>query len=138
MANKLIYLADKQMDKAYIGTNEVSKIYLGSTLVYDKTIPMPVKGNTITFDAKGTGSTENFKVISISGTIALVLAASSASRTDSIAYNTAKTTTSFSDGHTHTKYADATLDTYFESTYYPSLSAQVRSAIVTTSINQEC
>ena len=138
MSNKLIYLTDKQMDKAYIGTNEISKIYLGTNLVYEKVVPMPVKGDTIKFDAKGTGKTENFRVISISGTTALVLAASSDSRSDSIAYNTAKTTTSFSDGHTHTKYAAATLDTYFENTYYSSLSAQVRSAIVTTSINQEC
>lgn len=129
---------NKTVKKITFGNSEVSKIYLGTSLVYQKVVPMPVKGDVIKFDAKGTGKTENFKVISISGTTALVLAASSASHTDSVAYNSAKTTASFSDGYTHVKYAGSSLDTYFENTYYPSLSAEVRSAIVTTSINQEC
>ena len=68
-----IYAGTNKATKIYAGDKEVTKIYKGTELVYESTPPaMPVRGDTISIYTGTVYETKQFRVISITNTIAKI------------------------------------------------------------------
>lgn len=111
----------------------------GRTLIngtgYDITFgppPMPVKGDLITMNLDGTARL--YRVLSVNGNVCKVLG-----MWDNFTskYNGTSTTTNFN-GITAQKYEGSTLDTYLNITWYNTLSAEAKNAIVPENVVQYC
>jgi hypothetical protein len=117
----------------YIGSQKVkpsgiAKVYVGSTLVYQKSAPSPsLKGQVISFDAFGTGVQKRFRVLSESNGVAKVL---SLERYNNQSYIYSLIQTHFDDNYTCGDYNGSNLDTLVNTDYYNSLSQTVKNAII--------
>ena len=98
-----------------------------------KKIIMPVKGDLINLDLDGNGA-KQYRVLSMNGDVAKVMAMYD---TLTSAYNSTSTTTTFG-STTAQKYADSTLDTYLNTTWYNTLKDNVKAAIVHENVVQYC
>ena len=102
-------------------------------ITYEEIIDV-AKGDLITMNVDGTD--RQFRVLkNVSGTVYEVLGLFNT--TNSIKYNATSTTATFADGTEGQKYADSTLDTALNITWYGTLSANAKSAIVDKNIVQE-
>lgn len=99
---------------------------------------MPTKGKLITMDLDGdttvTGMADTYRVLNITDTTAEVVAMYEAS--NSQAYWTTNVTTTDTKGNTVTKYDGSDLDKYLNETWYDTLSADAKAAIVENNITQ--
>lgn len=110
----------------------------GRTLIggtgYDITFGpvMPVKGDLITMNLDGTE--RQYRVLSVNGNICKVMG-----MWDDLTskYNETSTTTTFG-SITAQKYESSTLDTYLNMTWYNTLSAEAKNAIVPENVVQYC
>ena len=102
-------------------------------LASPKKIIMPVKGDLINLDLDGNGA-KQYRVLSMNGKIAKVVAMYD---TLTSAYNSTSTTTTFG-STTAQKYADSTLDTYLNTTWYNTLKDNVKAAIIPENVIQYC
>lgn len=93
------------------------------------------KGDIISFDAFGDGTSKRFRIIKINNGITTLM-----SLDDDITsiYNGSIILTQFDNGSNYLKYADSPLDIAMNTSYYNSLSAEVRAALVTTNKVQSC
>jgi len=122
------------IENMYFGTQQVQKIYFGSALVWESAAEptptvMPSKGDIITLD----GGTARYRVLKTNGNVAEVMAL------DDVAYttfNNSSVTTTFSDGSVGQKYDNSYLDNYMNSTFYNSLSANIKAAIIQKAVTQ--
>ena len=94
---------------------------------------MPVKGDLINLDLDGQG-VKQYRVLSMNGDVAKVVAMYD---TLTSVYNSTSTTTTFG-STTAQKYADSTLDTYLNTTWYNTLKDNVKAAIVPENVVQYC
>ena len=94
---------------------------------------MPVKGDLINLDLDGQG-VKQYRVLSMNGDVAKVMAMYD---TLTSKYNATSTTTTFG-STTAQKYADSTLDTYLNTTWYNTLKDNVKAAIVPENVVQYC
>lgn len=94
-----------------------------------------VKGDIIHFDALGDGTQKRFKVMKVDENNTTLM-----SLDDSISsvYNKPSVTDVFDDGKSYQKYEDSALDSMINTTYYNSLSARVKAAIIPTNRIQSC
>lgn len=92
-------------------------------------IEPPAKGDIITLD----GGTARYRVLKTNGTVAEVLALDDVANS---AFNSSSVTTTFSDGSEGQKYENSTLDNYMNSTFYNSLSSNIKAAIVQKAVTQ--
>ena len=116
--------------KKMFGNTEIVKEVLNGITIYEaSTPPAPLltKGDIIHFDALGDGTQKRFRVLDVNGNNIKLM-----SMDDSISsvFNSSSTTVTFDGGKTGQKYADSTLDTTLNTTYFNSLSATVQSAII--------
>ena len=95
--------------------------------------PMPVKGDIVNLDLDGNGN-KQYRVIKCNGNVAQVMAMYD---TLTSAYNSTSTTTTFG-STTAQKYADSTLDTYLNTTWYNTLTSTTKAAIVPENVVQYC
>jgi len=93
------------------------------------TIVPPNKGDIITLDS----GTARYRVLKTNGTVAEIMALDNVTN---LVFNNSSVTTTFSDGSTGQKYAGSNLDTYMNSTFYNSLSTNIKNAIVQKAITQ--
>lgn len=91
------------------------------------TVVYPTKGDVINIDMDGDGTAEKYLVLKGSGTTFEVLAQATPSSGTSI---------KFDEGNTKT-YAGKTLDTYLNETYYATLSATAKTALVDKTFTQD-
>ena len=98
-----------------------------------KKIIMPVKGDLVNLDLDGNGA-KQYRVLSVNGNVAKVMAMYD---TLTSKYNNTSTTTTFG-STTAQKYADSTLDTYLNTTWYNTLKDNVKAAIVPENVVQYC
>ena len=96
-------------------------------------VKMPVKGDLVNLDLDGKGA-KQYRVLSCEGDVAKVMA-----MYDDLTsvYNSTSTTTTFG-STTAQKYADSTLDTYLNTTWYNTLKDNVKAAIVPENVVQYC
>ena len=94
---------------------------------------MPVKGDLINLDLDGQGA-KQYRVLSMNGDVAKVVAMYD---TLTSKYNSTSTTTTFG-STTAQKYADSTLDTYLNTTWYNTLTSATKAAIVPENVIQYC
>ena len=94
---------------------------------------MPVKGDLINLDLDGNGA-KQYRVLSMNGNVAKVMAMYD---TLTSKYNNTSTTTTFG-STTAQKYADSTLDTYLNTTWYNTLKDNVKAAMVPENVVQYC
>ena len=110
------------------------KVWVEVKGVVDKTpFEAPAKGTIISMDLDGQGA-KQYRVIKSSGEVAQVMAMYD---TLTSAYNSTSTTTTFG-STTAQKYADSTLDTYLNTTWYNTLKDNVKAAIVPENVVQYC
>ena len=102
-------------------------------LASPKKIIMPIKGDLINLDLDGQG-VKQYRVLSMNGDVAKIMAMYD---TLTSAYNSTGTTTTFG-STTAQKYADSTLDTYLNTTWYNTLKDNVKAAIVPENVVQYC
>ena len=102
-------------------------------LASPKKIIMPVKGDLVNLDLDGQGA-KQYRVLNINGDVAKVVAMYD---TLTSKYNNTSTTTTFG-STTAQKYADSTLDTYLNTTWYNTLKDNVKAAIVPENVVQYC
>lgn len=95
--------------------------------------PMPVKGDIVNLDLDGQGA-KQYRVLSMNGDVAKVVAMYD---TLTSKYNNTSTTTTFG-STTAQKYADSTLDTYLNTTWYNMLTSATKAAIVPENVIQHC
>lgn len=111
----------------YVQSEEPTDAPNGAFWVVATPPPMPVKGDLISLDLGAptpvTGFTNAYRILNVNGTVAEVMAMFDAAQ---IAFDTGSTNT----------YADKTLDTYLNNTWYNSLSATAKAAIVDKNITQ--
>ena len=102
-------------------------------LASPKKIIMPVKGDLVNLDLDGQGA-KQYRVLSVNGNVAKVVA-----MYDDLTsvYNATSTTTTFG-STTAQKYADSTLDTYLNITWYNTLTSATKAAIVPENVVQYC
>ena len=98
-----------------------------------KAASYPVKGDLIELDLDGQGA-KDYRVLKISGSVAQVMAMYD---TLTSKYNSTSTTTTFG-STTAQKYADSTLDTYLNTTWYNTLTSATKAAIVPENVVQHC
>ena len=94
---------------------------------------MPLKGDLVNLDLDGKGA-KQYRVLSMDGDVAKVVAMYD---TLTSVYNSTSTTTTFG-STTAQKYADSTLDTYLNTTWYNTLKDNVKAAIVPENVVQYC
>lgn len=95
------------------------------TFGYAEQIILPTKGDIINIDMTGSGTAQTYRVLkNVGGSVVEVLAMANAS------------TIAFDAVHTRT-YKDKTLDTYLNTTWYNTLSATAKSAIVDKTFRQD-
>lgn len=92
-----------------------------------------LKGNLISMDLDGNGD-KQYRVLKINGSKAMVLGMSDISTSQ--AYNTTSKTGTFTNGTTGQLYAGSDLDTYLNTTWYNTLTAAAKAAIVPESRTQ--
>lgn len=92
-----------------------------------------VKGDLISMDLDGNGD-KQYRVLKINGSKAMVLGMSDISTSQ--AYNTTSKTGTFTNGTTGQLYAGSDLDTYLNTTWYNTLTAAAKAAIVPESRTQ--
>ena len=92
-------------------------------------VPIPSKGDIVTIENK------QYRVLKVSGTIVEVLAMYDA--TTSQNFNDTNKTVAFTGGNTGLKYQGSNLDTYLNETFFATLSATMKAAIVPKTINQD-
>ena len=110
------------------------KVWVTWESVVDKTpFEAPAKGTIISMDLDGKGAKE-YRIIKSSGEVAQVMAMYD---TLTSKYNNTSTTTTFG-STTAQKYADSTLDTYLNTTWYNTLKDNVKAAIVPENVVQYC
>lgn len=111
------------------------KVWVTWESVRDMTPPFeaPAKGTIISMDLDGQGA-KQYRVIKSSGEVAQVMAMYDTLRS---AYNDTSTTTTFG-STTAQKYADSTLDTYLNTTWYNTLTSAAKAAIVPENVIQHC
>ena len=110
------------------------KVWVTWESVVDKTpVPLVVKGNILSMDLDGQGA-KQYRVLSMDGDVAKVMAMYD---TLSSVYNGTSTTTTFG-STTAQKYADSTLDTYLNTTWYNTLTSTTKAAIVPENVVQHC
>ena len=102
-------------------------------LASPKKIIMPVKGDLINLDLDGQG-VKQYRVLSMNGDVAKVMAMYD---TLTSVYNSTSTTATFG-STTAQKYANSTLDTYLNTTWYNTLKDNVKAAIVPENVVQYC
>ena len=93
----------------------------------------PVKGDLLNMDLDGNGD-KQYRVLKINGSKAMVLGMSDISTSQ--AYNTTSKTGTFNNGTTGQLYAGSDLDTYLNTTWYNTLTAAAKAAIVPESRTQ--
>lgn len=98
-----------------------------------KAASYPVKGDLIELDLDGQGA-KDYRVLKISGSVAQVMAMYD---TLTSKYNSTSTTTTFG-STTAQEYADSTLDTYLNTTWYNTLTSATKAAIVPENVVQHC
>ena len=109
------------------------KVWVTWESVVDKTPPpLAYKGQILSMDLNGNGA-KQYRVLSMDGDVAKVV---SMYNVNSV-YNSASKTTTFG-STTAQKYADSTLDTYLNTTWYNRLKDNVKAAIVPENIVQYC
>ena len=108
------------------------KVWVTWESVVDKT-PLAVKGDILNMDLDGNGA-KQYRVLSMNGDVAKVVAMYD---TLSSVYNATSTTTAFG-STTAQKYADSTLDTYLNTTWYNTFKDNVKAAIVPENVVQYC
>ena len=108
------------------------KVWVTWESVVDKT-PLAIKGQILSMDLDGQGA-KQYRVLSMNGDVAKVIAMYD---TLSSEYNSTSTTTTFG-STTAQKYADSTLDTYLNSTWYNTLTSATKAAIVPENVVQHC
>ena len=96
-------------------------------------VKMPVKGDLVNLDLDGQGA-KQYRVLSVNGNVAKVMAMYD---TLTSVYNSTSTTTTFG-STTAQKYANSTLDTYLNTTWYNTLKDNVKAAIVPENVIQYC
>ena len=110
------------------------KVWVTWEKVVDKTpVPLVYKGDILSMDLDGKGA-KQYRVLSMDGDVAKVVAMYD---TLTSVYNSTSTTTTFG-STTAQKYADSTLDTYLNTTWYNTLKDNVKAAIVPENIVQHC
>ena len=110
------------------------KVWVTWEKVVDKTPPpLAYKGNILSMDLDGQGA-KQYRVLSMDGDVAKVVAMYD---TLTSKYNATSTTTAFG-SITAQKYADSTLDTYLNTTWYNTLKDNVKAAIVPENVVQYC
>ena len=92
-----------------------------------------LKGNLISMDLDGNGD-KQYRVLKINDSKAMVLGMSDISTSQ--AYNTTSKTGTFTNGTTGQLYAGSDLDTYLNTTWYNTLTAAAKAAIVPESRTQ--
>lgn len=114
-----------------IPEGSVKQIAIGGTTVWTA-INMPAKGAIIDIDIYGDSTTKRFRVLSTSGTTAKLLALDDG---PTKAW-TSDTTTTFDDGTfvglDYSASNPSSLCTYYNTTYYSSLSTAMKNAIIPT------
>ena len=108
------------------------KVWVTWESVRDET-PLAVKGQILSMDLDGQGA-KQYRVLSMNGDVAKVVAMYD---TLSSKYNNTSTTTTFG-STTAQKYADSTLDTYLNTTWYNTLTSATKAAIVPENVVQYC
>lgn len=97
------------------------------------TLPvLPVKGNLINLDLKGTGN-KLYRILKINGTNALACLVVPEGDSYYSEYGSSTTVGSW----TVSKYADSDLDTYLNTTWYNTLTDTAKAAIIPTTITQD-
>ena len=110
------------------------KVWVTWESVVDKTpVPLAHKGQILSMDLDGQGA-KQYRVLSMNGDVAKVVAMYD---TLTSAYNSTSTTTTFG-STTAQKYADSTLDTYLNTTWYNTLTTATKAAIVPENVVQYC
>jgi hypothetical protein len=110
------------------------KVWVTWESVRDKTPPSLVyKGQILSMDLDGKGA-KQYRVLSMNGDVAKVVAMYD---TLTSVYNSTSTTTTFG-STTAQKYADSTLDTYLNTTWYNTLTSTTKAAIVPENVVQHC
>ena len=95
--------------------------------------PIVPKGSLVNLDLDGRGN-KQYRVIKCNGNVAQVMAMYDTLKS---AYNSTSTTTTMG-SLTVQKYADSTLDTYLNTTWYNTLKDNVKAAIVPENVIQYC
>ena len=97
---------------------------------------MPVKGDLINLDMTGSGTTSQYRVLKVNGTIVEVLGMTDLTTMD---YHIpiSSQTGSFDGGTTGLLYNSSDLDTYLNTTWYNTLSSTAKSALVVKNIIQK-
>ena len=108
------------------------KVWVEVKGVVDKT-PLAMKGDILSMDLDGNGA-KQYRELSMNGDVAKVMAMYD---TLTSVYNSTSTTTTFG-STTAQKYADSTLDTYLNTTWYNTLKDNVKAAIVPENVIQYC
>lgn len=98
-----------------------------------KAASYPVKGDLIELDLDGQGA-KDYRVLKISGSVAQVMAMYD---TLTSKYNSTSTTTTLGSTIAQ-KYADSTLDTHLNTTWYNTLTSATKAAIVPENVVQHC
>lgn len=95
--------------------------------------PIVPKGSIVNLDLDGNGD-KQYRVLKCNGSVAQVMV-----MYDDLmsAYNSTSTTTTFG-STTAQKYADSTLDTYLNTTWYNTLTTATKAAIVPENVVQHC
>ena len=95
--------------------------------------PPPTKGDLINMDLDGNGN-KTYRVLAISGNVAKLLGMNDISTSQK--YNATSKTGTVTNGTTGQLYAGSDLDTYLNTTWYNTLSADAKAAIVPESRTQ--
>lgn len=96
---------------------------------------LPTKGSLINLDMTGSGIASQYRVLKVNETVVEVLGMTDLQT--SFAYNTTSKTGSFDKGTIGQLYAGSDLDTYLNTTWYNTLSATAKAALVQKSIIQK-
>ena len=106
------------------GTGDYTSSNKSAASSYQMPQSMPVKGDIINIDMTGSGIPQQYRVLKINGNIAELFSMSDAT---SIEFDSGKQNT----------YEGKTLDTYLNTTWYNTLSATAKSAIVDKTFMQD-
>lgn len=119
-----------------------NSITLGSTTLDEATLnrllallppPLPIKGQIISMNLDGTA--RDYRVLSINDTVAKVVAMFDGPTSQK--FNTSSKTIAFSDGTVAQQYMGSDLDTYLNETWYNTLNADAKAAIVEVDLTQD-
>jgi len=97
---------------------------------------MPELDEIIKIDMFGDGNYQRFRILKINGMTATLFSLDNSIY--SIPFNDQNTTALFEDGTQHLDYENSVLDKYLNETYYNSLKASIKAAIIPVNIIQSC